>query len=50
MKTKLTIYVEGDFMMKYTNLPIWFLTPKKRRGHICMYIDDEEAKGEPIRM
>lgn len=51
MKTQITVRVKPDSLMSYTNLPIWFLTPKKRRGHFIIYVDgDYKAGKEPIRI
>lgn len=51
MKTQITVTVKPDSLMSYSNLPIWFLTPKKRRGHFIIYVDDPEQKSkDPIRI
>lgn len=48
MKTQISITVKGDWLMKYTNLPIWILSPKP---YIGLYIDKgPDEGGELIKL
>lgn len=48
MKTQLSILVKGDWMMKYTSLPIWILSKKP---YIGLYIDKgPDEGGELIKL